>query len=72
MENLTYRAFTSSKPMSTIKIETNSPEIYSIRPCPKGWSESGFCPAILKPASVMMEDAASDRLLNASAVMAME
>ena len=48
------------------------PEIYSIRPCPKGWSESGFCPAILKPASVMMEDAASDRLLNASAVMAME
>ena len=62
----------NSYPINKMRIETINPEMYSIRPCPKGWSESGFWPAILKPIKVMIDDAASDKLLNASAVTAME
>ena len=51
---------------------TISPEIYSNRPWPKGWPGSGFCPARRKPSMVTRLDPASDRLLKASAVMAME
>ena len=46
--------------------------MYSILPCPKGCSGSGFCPEIRNPMSVIMEEPASERLLKASAVMAME
>ena len=53
-------------------MDTKSPEIYSKRPCPNGWSESGLCPAILNPIRVMIEDPASDKLLKASAIIAIE
>ena len=53
-------------------METIKPEMYSSRPWPKGCSGSGFCPASLKPSSVTMLAPASERLLKASAVMAME
>ena len=39
----------SSRPISKISTDTARPERYSIRPWPKGWSESGFCPASWKP-----------------------
>ena len=64
--------FTSSNPISRIKRETSSPVRYSILPWPKGCSVSGFCPAILNPISVSREEPASERLLKASAVMAMD
>ena len=50
--------------------ETTRPAIYSILPCPNGWSASGFLPEILNPTIVTMEAAASERLLNASAITA--
>lgn len=59
-------------PTAMMTTETATPLIYSIRPCPKGCSGSGFLPASRKPASVMMEEAASEILLKASAVMATE
>ena len=46
--------------------------MYSMRPWPKGWSGSGFLPARRKPSSVTAEEPASDRLLKASAVTAIE
>ena len=42
--------------------------IYSMRPCPKGWSSSAGFSAILTPINPIMEEAASERLLNASAI----
>ena len=62
----------SSTPISRIRPATASPEMYSIRPWPKGWSVSGSRPASRKPSSVTAEEPASDRLLKASAVTAME
>ena len=62
----------SSKPISRMTTETANPERYSTRPWPKGWCRSGFCPASRKPMSVTTEEPASDKLLKASAVMAME
>ena len=62
----------SSTPMRRISTDTASPERYSSRPCPKGWWTSGFCPPSWKPSSVTKELPASERLLKASAVMAME
>ena len=53
-------------------MDTSRPDTYSMRPWPKGWLGSGFWPAILNPIRVMMEEPASERLLKASAVMAME
>ena len=41
---------------------------YSILPCPKGWSLSAGFSAIFTPTKLMIDDPASDRLLNASAV----
>ena len=64
--------FASSTPISRMRSDTARPDRYSIRPCPNGWSESGFWPASWKPSSVTKDEPASERLLNASAVMAME
>ena len=64
--------FASSTPISRISPATARPEMYSMRPWPKGWSVSGSRPASRKPSSVTAEDPASDRLLKASAVTAME
>lgn len=72
MEYLFYKDSTNSTAITNMARETSAPEMYSIRPCPKGWAESGFCPAILKPTSVITEEAPSDKLLKASAVIAME
>ena len=62
----------SSYPIIRMINETISPAMYSIRPWPKGCSKSGFRPAIRKPISVTIEEAASERLLRASAVIAIE
>lgn len=62
----------SCTPTTTMMSDTATPERYSIRPWPKGWPGSGFFAAMRKPSSVMTEEPASDRLLNASAVIAME
>ena len=62
----------SCTPTTMIISDTARPDRYSMRPCPKGWSGSGFFDAMRKPSSVMTEEPASDRLLKASAVMAME
>ena len=56
----------SSKPIMRI---TASVATYSILACPYGCSSSALCAAILKPAIVMIDEPASDRLLNASAVI---
>ena len=62
----------SSTPMSTITMDTTRPETYSSRPCPKGWPRSGAWAESLKPSRVTTEEPASERLLAASAVMAMD
>ena len=62
----------SSTPIRMMTMDTTRPETYSIRPWPKGWSRSGALAARWKPRSVTTEDPASERLLKASAVMAME
>ena len=62
----------SSSPTVMMINDTTSPAIYSARPCPKGCSLSGFCPAMRKPAMVITELPASERLLKASATTAME
>ena len=62
----------SSSAINIISIETISPVTYSILPCPKGCSLSGFLPAILNPISVITDDAASERLLSASPIIATE
>ena len=43
--------------------------MYSILPCPYGWSLSASLYAILKPISDTSDEPASERLLNASAVI---
>ena len=58
-----------SAPTRMIDMLTKSPVIYSIRPCPKGWSLSGLLPDSLNPISVITLDAASERLLKPSAMM---
>ena len=62
----------SSKPMITIITDTNRPDRYSSLPCPKGCSGSGSADDNLKPSRVITEDPASDKLLKASAVIAIE
>ena len=64
--------FPSSTPISRISPDTTRPDMYSMRPWPKGCSGSGLRPARRKPSSVTSEEPASDRLLKASAVMAMD
>ena len=58
--------------MKMMTMATISPATYSACPCPNGCSLSALRPAILKPSSVMTDEPASERLLKASAVMAME
>ena len=43
-------SFISSKPTRIMMKEIISPAMYSILPCPKGWSSSSSLFAILKPA----------------------
>ena len=62
----------SSTPISRIIADTASPDRYSTRPKPNGCSRSGLRAASLKPRSVITELPASDRLLKASAVIAIE
>ena len=50
-------------------IETNKPLIYSNRSCPNGCSWSAGFAAILNPTSVKMDEAVSDKLLIASAMI---
>ena len=63
--------FINSKPTKITIKETISPEIYSSLPCPKGCSLSAGLLASLKPRIVITEEATSERLLKASAVIAM-
>ena len=60
---------TSSAPTSRIIAATQSPERYSILWCPYGCSRSAGFSESLKPSSVTTELDASERLLNASAVI---
>ena len=62
----------SSYAIIKIAAETTIPDKYSILPCPNGCSISGLVPASLNPIRVTRDEPASDRLLNASAVIAME
>ena len=62
----------SSMPISIIIVDSARPARYSTLPCPKGCSASGFFAAIAKPSSVIIDEPASERLLNASAVIATE
>ena len=62
----------SSNPINIITIDTIKPDIYSPLPCPNGCSLSAFLPVNLNPARVIIEEPASDKLLNASAVIATE
>ena len=61
-----------STPIRRMARATTRPVRYSIRPWPKGCSWSASCPASRNPTKVMTEEAASDRLLKASATTAME
>lgn len=61
--------FTNSKPMMVITIDTISPEIYSMRPIPKGCLLLAGRLASLNPTKVTIDDAASERLFAASAMM---
>ena len=62
----------SSRPTTRMATATARPDKYSIRPWPKGWSSSARLAAMRKPTRVTTEEPASDRLLKASAVTAME
>ena len=57
-------------PTSITMNATIKADIYSILPCPNGCSASAGLSAILKPIIVTIEEAASDKLLNASAIIA--
>lgn len=58
--------------MSNIAREISNPAIYSNLPCPKGCSKSGFFSENKNPIKEIKEENASDKLLNASAVIATE
>ena len=59
-----------SSPTAMMNTATTSPATYSSRPCPKGCSSSAGLAASLKPSSATTEEPASERLLTASAMMA--
>lgn len=59
-------------PTSITRNETIKAAIYSILPCPKGCSASAGFPAIFTPIKLIIDEAASDKLLKASAVTARE
>ena len=62
----------SSKPTRRIRNDTIIDAMYSILAWPNGWSRSAGFSAILKLTSVTIEDAASEKLLRASAITATE
>ena len=62
--------FTNWIPTSITINATISADIYSSLPCPKGCSLSGGILANLNPTIVITDDAISDKLLNASAIIA--
>ncbi len=64
--------FASSSPIRRMMTATANPDRYSILPCPKGCPELAFKPENLKPVKVIRDEPASERLLKASAVTAME
>lgn len=64
--------FNNSRPISNIAREISSPAIYSNLPCPNGCSKSGFFSENKNPIKEIKEENASDKLLNASAVIATE
>ena len=59
-------------PTSITRNETISAAMYSIRPCPNGCSLSAGLLAIFTPTKLMIDDAASERLFRASAMIARE
>lgn len=63
---------TNWNPTSITIKETTRAEIYSILPWPKGCSASAGLLAILNPIIVIIDEAASDKLLNASAIIAID
>ena len=62
----------SSTPTNTIKISTINAVIYSILPCPHGWSLSIFFCETLNPIMVTIDEPASVTLFNASEMIEME
>ena len=66
---LSKEAFKSSIPINIIIRETTNPATYSYLPWPKGCSSSGGLSAKWKPKSVATEEAASDKLFKASAII---
>ena len=62
----------SSKPTTIISISTMKPVTYSSLPCPSGCSLSFGFDAIRKPISAIIDEPASEILLNASAIMETE
>ena len=58
-------------PTNIIMKETANEEIYSKRPCPKGWSLSGRLLLIFAPSILTSDEPVSERLLKASDVIAM-
>ncbi|GAA0733526.1 hypothetical protein GCM10008906_04520 [Clostridium oceanicum] len=62
--------FINSTPTNKTIKDTINPDKYSILPCPKGCSLSAGFEASLNPKNVIIEEAASDKLLNASAMTA--
>ena len=64
--------FKNVKPTSMTRNETISAAMYSILPWPNGCSLSAGLFAIFTPTKLITDDAASERLLNASAMIASE
>jgi hypothetical protein len=61
-----------SKPTNKIRKLITIEEIYSILACPNGWPRSAGFEEILKLIKVTTEDAASEKLLSESAMIADE
>ena len=59
-----------SKPTRRIRNEITIDAMYSILACPNGWSRSAGFADILKLTNVMIDEPASERLFNASAIIA--
>ena len=57
-------------PRTITRTATTSPATYSVLPCPNGCSASGGAPEIRKPMAVISPVPASERLLTASAAIA--
>ena len=66
---LSRESVNSSKPIIKIINETISDATYSKRSCPNGWSRSAGFAEMRKLTNEITDDAASERLLSASAVI---